>query len=61
MATSEFKALSELQARAMGYPNLRIVTIQHPLGGMPADEAILKAQDAANSIKEMIIGLFFRS
>jgi hypothetical protein len=56
LATSEFKALSELQARAMGYPNLRIVTIQHPLGGMPADEAILKAQDAANSIKEMIIG-----
>jgi hypothetical protein len=53
LTTSEFENLARFQARAMGYPKLRILLIQHPLGGTPVEEALAKAESAVDSIVTM--------
>ena len=42
--------MARFQAKAMGYPKLRILLIQHPLGGTPAEEAVAKAVGAVDSV-----------
>ncbi len=56
LATSEFEQLSRLQARAMGFADLRIITIEHPLGGVRAEQALDKAEGAAETVSAMILG-----
>ena len=56
LATGEFEQLSRLQARAMGFPELRVMTIEHPLGGVPAEQALEKADAAASAVSAMILG-----
>jgi hypothetical protein len=56
LATVEFEALARLQARSMGYPDLRIVTIPHPLGGIAPADAVAKADDAAATVARLFRG-----
>lgn len=56
MASSEFVQLARLQARAMGFPGLRIITIQHPLGGIDPEEVLAKVPDAASAVS-MLMGV----
>ena len=56
LTTNEFESLARLQARAMGYPNLRLVTIQHPLGGIPEAEAQAKATGALDTLLQSLSG-----
>ncbi len=53
LATDEFEGLARSQARASGLPDLRIVVVPHPLGGIPAEKALAKAEDAAKAIGAM--------
>lgn len=46
--------LARLQARAMGYPDLRIIVIEHPLGGIEPDEVLAKVPDAAASVSRLM-------
>ncbi len=39
----------------MGHAELRIVTIAHPLGGIPAEEALEKAGGAATAVTELVL------
>ena len=39
-----------MQAKAAGYPNLRIVTISHPIGGIPKEDALAKAAAAVEAV-----------
>ena len=46
MATTSFLGLAEEEARAQGLARARIAVVPHPLGGVP-DEALLARADAA--------------
>jgi hypothetical protein len=50
LTTDDFERLARFQARAMGFPDLRIVVVPHPLGGIPAEEALKKAPEAIEKI-----------
>ena len=50
--TREFQSLAKLQARAMGMPDLPVILIQHPLGGIPVEQALEKA---AGVIEEVAV------
>jgi hypothetical protein len=54
LATSAFIQLAHLQARAMGFPDLRIITIEHPLGGIDPEEVLKKVPDAASSVGSLM-------
>ena len=56
LATGEFEQLSRLQARSMGFSDLRVITIEHPLGGVPAEQALEKADRAAGAVSALIPG-----
>jgi hypothetical protein len=53
LATSDFQKLARFQAKAMGLPNLRIVVIPAPLGGISQDEALKKVPVALDVIAAM--------
>lgn len=55
LATDEFEQLAHLQARAMGFPDLRIFTITHPLGGVPEEQALAKVEGAAAAVAGMLL------
>ena len=46
LTTTDFVRLAQLQARAMGYPSLRLIVVPHPLGGLTAEKALEKVPDA---------------
>jgi hypothetical protein len=48
--TKAFESLAKLQAKAMGLPDLPLVLIEHPLGGIPAELALAKAQAMAEQV-----------
>ncbi len=56
LTTNEFESLARLQARAMGFPDLRIITIQHPLGGITPAEAEAKAVGTIDQVVRLITG-----
>jgi hypothetical protein len=43
MGTLEFEQLAKLEAKNRGMADLPLALIPHPLGGIPEDEAIKKA------------------
>jgi hypothetical protein len=43
MGTLEFEQLAKLEAKNRGLAELPLALIPHPLGGIPEDEAIKKA------------------
>ena len=56
LATDQFAPLARLQARAAGYPDLRVVIVKHPLGGIAPADAAAKADDPAGLIPEILTG-----
>lgn len=52
MGTDAFERLAALQAKAMGHPDLPVVIVEHPLGGIDPDEVREKARVAARAIVE---------
>jgi len=38
----------------MGFPDLRILVIQHPLGGIPPEEVLQKIPDAVDEVSELL-------
>ena len=38
----------------MGYPDLRIIVIQHPLGGIPVEEVMQKIPGAVSDVSQFI-------
>lgn len=38
----------------MGFPELRIITIQHPLGGISPEEVLQKVPDASTAVSELM-------
>lgn len=43
MGTTEFEQLAKLESKNRGMADLPLALIPHPLGGIPEDEAIKKA------------------
>ncbi|MFN0091530.1 MAG: hypothetical protein ACKVWR_14880 [Acidimicrobiales bacterium] len=54
LATDAFVRLAALQSKAMGHPDLAVVVIDHPLGGIPHDEVLVKAKAAAAAVVERL-------
>ena len=48
--TQAFQGLATLQARAMGMPDLRVVLIPHPLGGIPVEQACANAHEVVEEV-----------
>jgi len=38
----------------MGFPDLRIIVIDHPLGGIEPEEVLAKVAGAATSVSELM-------
>ena len=38
----------------MGYPDLRILVIQHPLGGIPPEEVLQKVPGAVSDVTQLM-------
>ena len=51
VCTSQFTSLIKATAQAKGFPDLAIVSVSHPVGGIAVDEIRKKADDA---VEEMI-------
>jgi hypothetical protein len=43
MGTNEFEQLAKLESKNRGMADLPLALVPHPLGGIPEDEAIKKA------------------
>jgi hypothetical protein len=43
MGTTEFEQLAKLESKNRGMADLPLALVPHPLGGIPEDEAIKKA------------------
>ena len=50
VGTDAFERLAALQSKAMGHPDLPVVIVEHPLGGIEEDEVRAKAAVAARAI-----------
>ena len=48
--TRAFQSLAKLQSKAMGFPDLALVLIDHPLGGIPVEQARAKAEAVAEAV-----------
>ncbi|MFH1652257.1 MAG: hypothetical protein ABID87_09200 [Chloroflexota bacterium] len=55
--TTSFKPLAEITARSLGMPDLAILTVPHPLGGIPVAEA----QERADAALEAIVAALTQS
>ncbi|MDH4074945.1 MAG: hypothetical protein OEY41_15910 [Acidimicrobiia bacterium] len=54
MGTDAFSRLAALQSRAMGHPDLAVVLVEHPLGGIETDEVREKAKVAAKAVVDRL-------
>ncbi|MGF1598951.1 MAG: hypothetical protein ACFCVK_18850 [Acidimicrobiales bacterium] len=54
IGTDAFSRLATLQSRAMGHPDLAVVLVDHPLGGIEPNEVRTKAEVAAQLIVERL-------
>ena len=56
MATSSFKALAAGVAETLGVPDLRIVAVDHPLGGIDEAAVIVRADAAVEPTLRLLTG-----
>jgi hypothetical protein len=54
MGTLEFEQLARLEARNRGMADLSLALIPHPLGGIPEDEAIKKADLVIDAVVQAL-------
>ena len=52
VGTDAFERLAALQSKAMGHPDLAVIVVEHPLGGIEPEEVRAKAKIAAAAIIE---------
>jgi hypothetical protein len=50
VCTDEFYGLGRTEAEALGMVTLPIVTVEHPMGGLRADEVHARAEGAVDQI-----------
>lgn len=50
VATDSFTRLAALQSKAMGMPDLAVVVIEHPLGGIEPEHVRDKARGALGDV-----------
>ncbi len=56
VCSTVFETLGRTQARVLGVPDLPLIMIPHPLGGVSLDEVRARAQVAIPQIVELIQG-----
>ena len=56
MATASFEALAAGVAETLGLPDLRIVTVEHPLGGIDEAAVIHRADTAVEPTLRLLTG-----
>jgi hypothetical protein len=56
VATASFAALARQAADAYGFPDARIVVVEHPLGGIGEDDVIARAERAVDAVLERLTG-----
>ena len=56
VCSTPFETLGRTQARVLGVPDLPLIMIPHPLGGVSLDEVKARAQVAIPKIVELIQG-----
>jgi hypothetical protein len=52
VGTDALEGLAALESKAMGHPDLTVVVVEHPLGGIEPDEVRARAAVAAAAIVE---------
>ncbi len=52
--TTAFEALAKAQRKALGLPDLPLVVLPHPTGGIPPAVATSKANDAWPQVEEWL-------
>jgi hypothetical protein len=55
MGTFEFEPLARLEARNRGLAELPLALVPHPLGGIPEDEVIRKADLALGAVLKALL------
>lgn len=56
VCSTAFETLGRTQARVLGVPDLPLIMIPHPLGGVSLDEVRARAQVAIPQIVELLQG-----
>lgn len=56
VCSTAFETLGRTQARVLGVPELPLIMIPHPLGGVSLDEVRARAQVAIPQIVELLQG-----
>jgi hypothetical protein len=54
VCSTPFERLGKSQAKVFGAPDLPLMMIQHPLGGIPIDEVRARADQALPKVLELI-------
>ena len=54
MGTFEFEALARLEAKNRGLGDLPLALVPHPLGGIPEDEVVRKADLALEAVLKAV-------
>jgi hypothetical protein len=57
LVTDEFMALASESARDSGLPQLRLVAVPHPIGGVAREELLQRADAATDEILARFYGL----
>jgi len=56
LVTTAFETLARYQARAMGYPDLRLLVIKHPLGSITEEELTDRVLHGADIVADLFPG-----
>lgn len=54
ICSTPFEKLGRAQARVFGVPDLPLVMIQHPLGGIGMEDVRARAQQASTSVVDLL-------
>ncbi|MEK7682377.1 MAG: hypothetical protein AAB502_09020 [Chloroflexota bacterium] len=54
LTTTEFVNLAHVEARGLRIPNLPILTVEHPIAGLPRDAVRAKVDRIAGAIGETL-------
>jgi hypothetical protein len=56
ICSTPFEKLGRAQARVFGVPDLPLVMIRHPLGGLEHDDVRARAQEAVPAVVDLLRG-----
>ena len=54
ICSTPFEKLGRAQAKVLGVPDLPLVMIQHPLGGLAIDDVKARAEQATPAVIELL-------